>query len=313
MPSIREAARRWRCSYYSADRRLALGEVPPEEGVPYVSSIDVIAPKPKPQVNLERRDHLHDFHGAHFKVGIYSDTHIGSKYEATKERKAFYRLCREEGVTTLYHAGDVTAGNGVYRGQIFELMDGCIGAQAQVERAVEDFLDADLDIYFIIGNHDAKWWMAHGFDVGKQIEIAAAASGTDHTIQCVGQGNARILIGEKPLCCILDLIHPMGGTAYAISYRAQKIAESYTGGDKPHIVAIGHFHKAEELPQLRNIVAIQPGCFEWQTPFMRQKAIEAHVGGCIVEGWMERVNGRASLSRLRVEWAKFYAPTTGVG
>jgi len=250
----------------------------------------------------------HEFHEPHFKIGLYADTHIGSAYEAEEERKNFYALCHAEGVTALYHAGDVVAGNGVYRGQIHELRPDCIGAQAQVERAARDFVGADLDIYFILGNHDLKWWMDYGFNVGTQIEDTARALGGERTIKCLGQASARINLGKEPCQCVLDLIHPSGGTAYAISYRAQKIAESYTGGDKPHVVSIGHFHKANELPHCRNMAAIQPGCFEWQTPFMRGKALEAHVAGCILEGWMEEVNGRPSMRRMRMEWAKYYAP-----
>ena len=41
------------------------------------------------------------------------------------------------------------------------------------------------------------------------------------------------------------LMHPGGGTAYALSYRAQKIVQALPGGQKPDILAIGHYHKAE--------------------------------------------------------------------
>ena len=79
------------------------------------------------------------------------------------------------------------------------------------------------------------------------------------------------------------LLHPDGGTAYALSYKSQKIIEAWEGGSKPHIIGIGHFHKAEFMPRYRNVKAIQAGCFQNQTPYMARKALAAHVGGWIVE------------------------------
>jgi len=80
---------------------------------------------------------------------------------------------------------------------------------------------------------------------------------------------------------ILRLWHPGGGTAYAISYHPQKWAESLSGGEKPHICGIGHYHKAEQL-FYRNIHIFQTGTFEEQTPFMRRKKLAAMLGGWIL-------------------------------
>jgi len=81
--------------------------------------------------------------------------------------------------------------------------------------------------------------------------------------------------------CILRLSHPGGGTAYALSYKPQKYAESLSGGEKPHIVGIGHYHKVEQL-FYRNIHIFQVGCWEGQTPFMRRKNLAAMLGGWIL-------------------------------
>lgn len=272
------------------------------------SSGETAPPKPpRPQPDLRAYEFTHDsLDASHFLIGLYSDTHKGSAYEAEEELASFYDLCRQRGVQHLYNAGDVNAGVGVYRGQIYELRRDCIQVSEQATRAARDFITCGMPVSYVLGNHDLKALMTLGVDVGQHIDAIARAEGAPVT--CLGHSTARVLIGKPPLQCVLDLLHPTGGTAYAISYRAQKVVESYGGGDKPHVVVIGHYHKAEELPQMRNVVAIQPGCFEWQTPFMKTKSIEAHVAGCIMEGWMKEVNGRPSLVRIRLEWAKFYAP-----
>jgi hypothetical protein len=76
--------------------------------------------------------------------------------------------------------------------------------------------------------------------------------------------------------------HPGGGTAYALSWQPQKIVESLSGGDKPQILLIGHYHKMG-YNFIRNVHCVQPGATQAQTPFMRKKHIASHLGGCIIE------------------------------
>jgi hypothetical protein len=81
---------------------------------------------------------------------------------------------------------------------------------------------------------------------------------------------------------ILRVVHPGGGSAYATSYRPQKIIESYEGGEKPAVAFFGHYHKLD-AGNIRNVWTCQTGTQQDQTPFMRKKSLEAHVGGAIVE------------------------------
>ncbi len=90
----------------------------------------------------------------------------------------------------------------------------------------------------------------------------------------------------------LALIHPSGGTAYALSYKPQKWAESLSGGKKPDIAGIGHFHKIEQL-FYRNIHIFQTGTFESQTPFMARKGLAAMVGA-----WILSINGQRPFGLL---------------
>jgi hypothetical protein len=81
---------------------------------------------------------------------------------------------------------------------------------------------------------------------------------------------------------VIRVQHPGGGSAYALSYTPQKIVESLSGGDKPNILLLGHYHKAGHW-FLRNIHTVLGGCFQAQSPFMRKKRLAAHVGGWIIE------------------------------
>jgi hypothetical protein len=82
------------------------------------------------------------------------------------------------------------------------------------------------------------------------------------------------------------------------------------GGSKPHMVAIGHLHKAMLMPTVRNLATYQVGCFQRQTPFMVRQSIAAHVGAWIIEVTPGR--GADQLwNRTRAEFISFYRDEAG--
>lgn len=212
--------------------------------------------------------------GTVIRFGITSDRHYGSLYHNENALAAFYEHCQKEGIQSIYDAGDMLDGHRVYKGQEFELRD--LGFDAQVKRA-SSIAPRGIDTEFITGNHDASFKNAAGVHVGKGIESAV------HGYKFIGEEQARVRWETPNGPFELMLMHPGGGSSYAISYKAQKIVESLEGGTKPDMLVIGHFHKADFIPSYRNVALIQAGTFENQTPFMARQGIAAHVGGWIVE------------------------------
>jgi UDP-2,3-diacylglucosamine pyrophosphatase LpxH len=196
------------------------------------------------------------------------------------------------------HAGDVLAGWKIYAGQEFELS--CIGYAEQKKRFLK-FAEytKGIDVYFITGNHDASMKKLAGVNVGE--DLAEHCPNWHHVGEDYGDIN---LVTKNGRSYRVRLVHPDGGTAYAISYKAQRQAESLDGGNKPNMLILGHFHKAEHLPSYRNIDVIQAGTWEWQTPFMARKGSAAHVGG-----WITRVTvgDKGSMSNsVQAEFMAFY-------
>ena len=74
------------------------------------------------------------------------------------------------------------------------------------------------------------------------------------------------------------------------------------GGEKPNILAVGHYHKAEYF-MYRNVHCFQTGAFQAQTPFMRGKGIAAAMGGWIVEAYVDK---QGYITNLRSEWIPYY-------
>ena len=208
-------------------------------------------------------------------------------------------MLEQERISTCLHAGDVLHGCKIYRGQEYETY--APGYDGQ-ERAVrEKYPETAVKTYFITGNHDYSFTKLVGMLVGEKLEKVIPHS------QFIGTDAGTVdLKTEDGHVLKIGLLHPDGGTAYAISYKSQKQAEALPGGTKPDILGIGHYHKADHLPAFRNMHVFQVGCFESQTPFMKRKGTPAHVGGWIIEAVMgER---KHLVSRVKSEFIAFYEP-----
>lgn len=206
------------------------------------------------------------------KIAIMGDTQMGSKYTQLTHLNNFYDICKEEGIKDVYHTGDITDGLKMRVGHEYELY--AVSADDMIEDVVKRYPKRDgITTHFITGNHDASIYKQVGYDVGNAI----ARQRDD--MEYIGRDCAVVYLTPK---CKLELRHPWDGTAYALSYKLQKMIESMESDSKPNILAVGHYHKAEYM-FYRNVHALQTGCFQAQTPFTRGKNISVHLGGWIVE------------------------------
>jgi hypothetical protein len=229
---------------------------------------------------------------ATFQFAFFGDVHVGSLYFAQPQLQAFYEQARDAGIEDFYCTGDVLDGHKVYRGQEFELSE--IGLEQQLERLASS-VPMIGTTHFITGNHDQSFKTAAGANVGKQIAAACP-----HW-KFLGEEQARIEFATPAGSYKLMMIHPGGGTSYAISYRAQKITESLEGGTKPDALGIGHYHKADFMPSYRNVSVFQTGTFQWQTPFMARQGLQAHVGG-----WLVKVTVGEKWNAVDARFISFY-------
>jgi len=220
----------------------------------------------------ENKTFIHNWRGEILRFGVISDTHLCSKYCRMDHLSAFYDDIQAEGIDTVYHAGDVLDGDNVYRGHRYEV--DIVGSDAQVDYVVQNYPYREgVKTRFITGNHDLQFFKEQGRDVGRAI----AAERPD--MEYLGQLGAYVNITKT---LRMYLLHPDSGPAYAISYKPQRIAAGFFGGEKPAIMIIGHYHQAEYLFE-RNIHIIQAGSWQGQTPYLRRKGIWPKVGGWIVE------------------------------
>lgn len=243
--------------------------------------------------NLAPSTHVQNWNGNKvLTFGLISDTHINSKYTQLTYLHDFYKLCARREIADVYHAGDIDEGEQMRVGHQYDCYTQ--GSDDHVNEIITNFPKVNgINTHFITGNHDSSVYKKCGVDIGESIAMKRS------DMNYLGRDCARIKITPN---CILELRHPWDGTAYALSYKPQKMIESMEADSKPNILAIGHYHKMEYL-FYRNVHCFQAGCFQTQTPFTRGKGISVHLGGWIIT---VEVDKKGYIQRLVPEIIPFY-------
>jgi hypothetical protein len=236
------------------------------------------------------------------RIGLVADTHLCCKEERLDALHAQYDLFQNEGIRQVFHAGNIVDGyipkiNGasVYNSSIDGQALYCATQYPQRE---------GITTYFITGNDHEGWWQKEGFNFGAYLEFIASRKGrfdlkyighveADIDLICPGQERAQVM----------KIQHPGGGSAYARSYKGQKMVESFSGGEKPAILVQGHYHVSGYSFD-RNVHIIGMPGFKDQDIFARTKGLRYEVGGVILEFKMSSATG--TITRLRPDFQMFF-------
>lgn len=219
------------------------------------------------------------YDGHRVRFGLVSDTHLGSKYYREEVLQALYDRFEREGLSLVFHGGNWIEGEKTHNR--FELL--CRpGLQGQIDYFVERYPQRKgLTTYLVAGDDHEGWYQQReGIDIGRFMEMEARKAGRDDLVN-LGYLESNVAFRCADGASKLRVVHAGGGSAYALSYAPQKLIESLDGGDKPHMLAIGHYHKAEYL-FYRNVHCVQMGATKAQDTFMRKLRLASHIGGWIV-------------------------------
>jgi hypothetical protein len=227
---------------------------------------------------------------------------MGSKYERLDVLNDLYDRFAGEGVDRVYNAGNWIDGEAR-----FNLHDLKVhGMDPQCWHLAEHYPQRKGLVTYAVAGDDHEGWYGQreGVDIGKHAErIFRDAGRKDWVHLGFMESFVNLTHRETGRMARLLVMHPGGGSAYAHSYKPQKIVESFAGGEKPAVLLIGHYHKMSQNP-VRNVWAIQSGCTQDQTPFMRKKSIEAHVGGGICKLTQDPETG--AIIGCRVEFFQYF-------
>ena len=215
-------------------------------------------------------------------IGVTADNHIGSKYERMDVLESLFDRFADRGVEQVYQCGNII--DGECRFNKYDIY--VHGVEGQVENLIDKWPQRKgIKTDFITGDCHEGWWIAReNLNIGQKIEDEAKRAGRDD-LRFRGHLECDIKYEQKGGSSVIRLVHPGGGTPYAVSYPSQKYVESLQGGEKPNLILGGHHHKYNHgYP--REVHYIESLCTQDQTPFMRKKKIQAIVGGLIL--WIKQ-------------------------
>jgi len=215
-----------------------------------------------------------------YRFGSASDAHLCSRYAREDVLNDLYDRFEQAKVDRVFNAGNWIDGED--EKNRFDL--DVHGLEPQVKYLAERFPKRDGITTYAVWGEDHEGWFSRreAIDVGRFAEGHMRQAGREDWID-LGFIEARVDLvnANTGKVATLVVMHPGGGSSYAYSYRAQKIVESFSGGEKPAVLIIGHYHKLN-CNIIRNVWTIQAGCTMDQSVFMRKKGLEAHVGGMVI-------------------------------
>ncbi len=237
--------------------------------------------------------------GGTLKIGLISDTHIGSRFSQTSSIKDFYRYCDDRGAQAFVHAGDMLEGHHVHRDAVYEQW--AIGLDAQLKAAANLYpKSANGKTYFVDGNHDSWTFENVGVTSGELL----AAKRDD--LSFLGYYSAWVEIGKLRIYVAHG---SKGGGAYGKSYKPQRLVEQMSVEERAqtHLAFFGHWHTDLYLGRYQGLFAWSLPCFKAQDRFLRSLGKMPTIGGLLLEVEFDR---DMKVWNVRQDW-KYYEPRHG--
>lgn len=240
-----------------------------------------------------------------FKLGAMSDWHDGSKAAQISARNRAIQIMYDEGVRDIIVAGDINAGNRVYKGQELDNVSMRPDHQTAITEHYCPRYDG-LRYHIMGGNHDWSFVVQGGHDALKNL--------CDRRDDFLWYGYDLVTVR---LTEDVDALvwHPSGGSAYAMSYRSQKMVEQIAfeqlmdvikknATPKVRFVFVGHWHNIFMWYSKGPINIVHTGGFEGQNNLTRRIGnISPHICAMIISG--EITKDRSLIRRLALEPMNF--------
>lgn len=233
--------------------------------------------------------------------GVVTDNHLCNKHSRLDVLNQAYDTFERMGIKTVYNAGNWIDGEARFNKA--ELVTRP-GMDAQLDYLIDKYpVKPGITTHYIAGDDHEGWYaQREGVEIGRYLQYRAEDQGR-RDLRYLGYAEADVALRYGSGSAVMRVVHPGGGSAYAISYTDQKRMESYQGGEKPQVEIVGHYHKWN-VGYPREVHTVQAGCTCDQTLFMRKKRLQAHVGFVVVKIRQDTEDGH--ITRFSAEWSPFY-------
>lgn len=246
--------------------------------------------------------------GSEEVFAVISDLHVGSRYCLEDQLRDFIiRAAKEDGVTQFFLGGDNV--DGCYKHSRWE--ESHHGFDAQAERLAHvlpgkvDGLRLRYD--GIIGNHDETFEKESGLDVGRALVDVFRREGRDDFHMHGARGAYLRYAPKGGRGVLVELWHPLGGGAYAVSYKLQRHVEEYGVGQKPDFLFAGHWHQQCYVVR-RGVHAFSAGTWHGGAgAFSKALGGAQAIGGWVVKYKQTR---EGALRDVTPTWRAYYEAET---
>lgn len=214
--------------------------------------------------------------GEKLTFALISDTHLGSSAEHLDELHDFYDRCVNQGITDVFHCGDISDGWKVHPGHLNEIKPDAAGWQRLKNYVVKNYPQREgITTHFIEGNHDNKFYNRNNIHFGRLI------ADRREDLNYLGNSQATIYLSREH-DITLELIHPSGGKPYTTGYRLQTLYRERNMEDRPTIGGVGHLH-GSMYAETEGVKGLYAGAWKGTTTYGKRKGHQAKIGGWILD------------------------------
>ncbi len=208
----------------------------------------------------------------HNQICVVSDTHFGNNLQQLHLLNDIYQEAYNRGIKTVLHVGDLT--DGMYP-------DRKENPRLQFLHSYDEFANYVIDMYpeidgmttyYILGSHDESLYKNGGATINNIL------SRCRKDMVYMGQDFGRYFVDKVEI----DLDHPGGGKAKAVSYAAQKRVEVLESHHKPQVLLIGHYHGSYHM-NYRNVETIIVPALCAKTQFQQKQGLWNDVGAYFLD------------------------------
>jgi predicted phosphodiesterase len=214
--------------------------------------------------------------GGTVRIGIVSDTHIGSKFQQITALTDFYRYADDRGAAAYLHGGDILEGiHQAHRDAAYEQY--AFGVDEQVAEVAAQYpRSKNAKTFHVAGNHDDWAFQNVGVTSGAMIQDKR------DDLEYLGYHSAFVEVGSVRF---LVQHGSKGGNSYAKSYRVQKLVEGLADSERAatDIALFGHWHNDAYLGRYMGVLTFMLPCFKGQDRFLRMLGKNPTIGGLVLE------------------------------
>jgi hypothetical protein len=155
--------------------------------------------------------------------GFTTDNHLCNRHSRLDVLKAAYDHFEREGISIVYNAGNWIDGEARFNKT--ELVT-APGMDHQLGYLIDNWpVHEGIETHYIAGDDHEGWYQQReGIEVGRYLQMRAEDAGR-HDLKYLGYGEADVRLQYGTGESVMRVVHPGGGSAYAISYTDQKRVE----------------------------------------------------------------------------------------